>query len=580
MPATLDLAERAELALRAMVGLADPAAEHEVFWWAHLYAQPPRMSHNGDYFILAEFMEAVPLLRTMTGNRDGEEVDRAWAALVLKSIGPDGLLYVSNEGRPWEPGAGVVRRGNPWTCGRMMGAMTALYLRSGKDAMWGDALKKMTDRLAELVVEKDDYAYFPSYGFSPDAKRLEGVPQQGLSATYTAWALQGLAQFYRASGYEPAGRLARRLALFLKDHADIYDAKGRYLYSQQELDGLKAWKHEPQTNPERLGGHHHHHSIGVLAIADYAAAVGDKELLSWAAASYEWARDHESASKTVGFFAEYLQRDYPSAETCEIADMLGLAVKLSAAGAGGYWDDVDRYLRNQFVENQLTRHDWLERLPAAMREADAPPTPGESRDRVSERNVGTFSGWATANEWTRVGQLMHCCVGNAGRALYYVWEHCVTHSDGILRVNLLLNRASPWADVQSHIPFAGKVEITVKSSLKELLIRAPEWLRSGSEEAACSVNGGVRPLLWQGRYFGVGEVKAGDVVAITFPIAERVVRERIGGLDCTLIIKGSTVVKMEPSGTLNPLYQREHYRQNETLWVRKRLFIADSVLEW
>ena len=57
-------------------------------------------------------------------------------------------------------------------------------------------------------------------------------------------------------------------------------------------------------------------------------------------------------------------------------------------------------------------------------------------------------------------------------------------------------------------------------------------------------------------------------------------KKRIGGLDCTLIIKGSAVVRMEPGGILNPLYQREHYRQNETLWLSKKVFIADSVLEW
>ena len=48
-----------------------------------------------------------------------------------------------------------------------------------------------------------------------------------------------------------------------------------------------------------------------------------------------------------------------------------------------------------------------------------------------------------------------CCAGNCARTIYYVWEHMVDFQGGHLRVNLLLNRASPWVDVHSYIPYAG-----------------------------------------------------------------------------------------------------------------------------
>ena len=31
--------------------------------------------------------------------------------------------------------------------------------------------------------------------------------------------------------------------------------------------------------------------------------------------------------------------------------------------------------------------------------------------------------------------------------MYYIWQHILTYDQGRLRVNLLLNRASDWADV-------------------------------------------------------------------------------------------------------------------------------------
>ena len=37
-------------------------------------------------------------------------------------------------------------------------------------------------------------------------------------------------------------------------------------------------------------------------------------------------------------------------------------MKLSEAGAGDYWDDADRWIRNMFAEGQLTSTDWIYRI--------------------------------------------------------------------------------------------------------------------------------------------------------------------------------------------------------------------------
>ena len=41
--------------------------------------------------------------------------------------------------------------------------------------------------------------------------------------------------------------------------------------------------------------------------------------------------------------------------------------------------------------------------------------------------------------------------------LFYAWDGIVRHQDGTAQINLLLNRASPWLDIDSHLPYEGKV---------------------------------------------------------------------------------------------------------------------------
>src|SRR5262249_24786622 len=140
----------------------------------------------------------------------------------------------------------------------------------------------------------------------------------------------------------------------------------------------------------------HAHAIGLLSILEYGLACEDRDAVDFARGGYEWGKAH--GTPLVGFFPEFYVPRYRSCETDTISDMLGLAVKLSTAGLADYWDDVDRWVRNQFAEQQLTSTDWVYRL--AERSPHKPVAPNETSDHVPERNVGAFAGWAAANDWT------------------------------------------------------------------------------------------------------------------------------------------------------------------------------------
>ena len=178
----------------------------------------------------------------------------------------------------------------------------------------------------------------------------------------------------------------------------------------------------------------------------------------------------------------------------------------------------------------------------------------ESDDCVAGLNVGDFSGHPSAND-LEIGELTitYCCSGNAGRTIYYVWDKILNLGDGRLRVNLLLNRAYPWGDVNSYISYRGQVDVNIKEPCRKVLVRAPEWIASGNDEVTCEVRGVQRPVTWEGRYVDAGEAKPGDTVSVKFPISERTVgrrnridlrqsgTERIAGECYTLVIKGNTV---------------------------------------
>ena len=181
---------------------------------------------------------------------------------------------------------------------------------------------------------------------------------------------------------------------------------------------------------------------------------------------------------------------HKTCETCEVADMLVIGVKLARAGFDEYWEDVERCVRNQFVKKQIMHTDWIERFPDDMKpvdhEMDAQQLWEDDADAV-ERTVGSFAGWALPNDGhQRV--LMQCCIGNAGRSMYYAWDSIVTRDGDCTDVNLLLNRASKWVDVDSHLPYEGKVVVKIKDAPR-VSVRIPSW--TDRSQVTCTVNGAL-----------------------------------------------------------------------------------------
>ena len=585
VPDTLDLQDRAALGVNVLTSATDPLADYEIYFWVRFLSNPVSMRHDYNDQCQSKFMEALPLMRIASGSDLNMDVDRRWMEVALHQQGPDGLAYWPTKGRPWAhlgiehlvpPGSGrsAEHHITPTYIGRLLSALTLYHLRDG-GPLWKESAERMVDGLIDLAVDRGRYSYFSPFPiWAETGSTVDGAKRSSLQAAASTIAVLGLTHVYKQTGYEPAMQLGEKLVRYVLDEVRYFDGEGRFMRDEPGDSGLGQQ------------AHFHEHTRDLQAFLEYAQVTGDSSLLELVPKGYEYAKAH--GNELLGYFPEFV--DSPQlehSELCGVADMVALGLKITDAGLGDYWDDVDRWVRNMFAEGQLTRAEWINRLhlasdPEKSDEVDVPESLigfNDTIEQVAERNVGAFAGYPKANDWWPGSGMgtMHCCTGNGTRAIYYVWDHMLTHQDGKLRVNLLLNRASPWADVDSHIPYTGQVDVKIKQPI-DLSIRIPEWVKP--TEVRCQVSGAERSLSWDGRYAKVGSIKPGNEATLTFPIHESTEATHVEKETYRIVRKGNEIVNINPPGKYLPLYQRDHYRADTTRWRKIERFVSGETIHW
>ena len=581
VPDTLDLQDMAARGINGLTGPTDPEADYEIYWRGAFNAGPkPIMWHAdvADVGCLGQFLESLPLLRIISGSSLNEHVEKRWLEIIRQMQGPDGLLYIPRIGRPWSVWnyskystlcLGEEPPGDHYACpyftGRALGAMTAYLLLTG-DPEWKNIGKKLVDGLGKLAVVDGKKTHLP-------LSDVPGGSDRHSSLTH-AWCIQGLAKYAGCTGYEPALDLAGKLAHWVIEESDYISSDGRFL---------------PEY-PDKPNIHFYCHTAVLSSLLDYGITAGDEETVDFVHRGFKYGMSHGEC--LLGYFPEWL--DVPFAvpsEICEVAEMIALAVKLSRHGIADYWDMADRWVRNLFFEAQLKRayQEKLYWLSGKIPSTEVSPMeipPYHTTERVVERNIGAFVSTLGPNDLLPGGFLYmgsyldgiaHCCTGNATRAIYYVWENVITHDAGKLRVNLALNRASKWVDVNSHLPYTGRIDVNVKEPV-ELSVRIPEW--AGQEDVTCTVNEQARKVTWDGRYARLGNVQKDDSATLRFPISERSEYVNIEKHAFRILRRGNTCVAIDPPGTNVPLFHRDHYRSDTTRWRKMTRFVADETIDW
>lgn len=565
VPDTIDLADHARAALNALMGNLDPQRYYGVYQ-DFSYGGRPR--YRGlTWNLPAKNARAVPWLRTMCGSCEHLDVEENLMNTLADQIEPrTGLCHVpiDNDGAPKDTAY-------PYANGLLALAARTWYDRDANQR-WRDVADGISAGLARCAITVADRAYYPpECGYSRSgswqwtARGTATIPYRPPDEPITEQ--QGLEGCVK---YEQSAAL--RALIATGTATDVQQKLIRFLSKptlwEESEDSAGAPGHEHGI----FAGHFHGNITTLHALLDYAVATRDARLGRIVREGYDYAR--RTGLARMGWFPGWLRPEahnrpaelFLASETCGVSDMLVLAVKLSDAGLGDYWDDVDAIARNHLVAQQAAD-------VAEMRQYAEP-----GNDATLSRFAGGFgqsmNGWINSTAPRTFG----CCTANGAIGLYYAWHSIIRFAHGTAMVNLLLNRASIWMDVDSYLPYTGEVVLHNKLA-DRVLIRVPSW--AGAAEPFVEHNGRRAPTNLLGRYVVVENLRPGDLIRMRFPIAEDTETHTVAGRRYRVRYRAGTALDVRPriaDPGMRQFYQRGHLACSGAPMRTVDRFVSDRVL--
>jgi hypothetical protein len=587
IPDTVELVDHAHHAINALTRLLDPEHDYEQYTCLFFDSNPPvgELGHGGLLNLNPKWLEALPMLRVMTGSTFNIDVDDKLMGSLLHVTGKDGLCYQPIENRPWAFFENVTRDiGKPYADifgeGRQLLAYAAWY-QHDRNPLWKKLMEKKIHRLQELALEKDNTYYFRlARGYTPgDSSEGPVIPiadhtiadvEQGMTGSPATYIIgffpQAGSHWYRLTGSQAALEFASKTANYLVQHGEVLD---------------------PDTG-RILADHPTHVSHSLLSNLSYAISVNDQEMIDWVR------KGHEDLLKTrdpdhIGIV---------EAEAGSVGDQICLDIMLSQAGQGDYWDDADRWIRNTFLDLQMTDLDWFRDKHPVQEVVDDGIYVLENGRKVDYsvgdeyRRTKAFrqfhegadsvvgSWWYAFTNMTEnpgLGDNLGCCTGNCSRQLYYIWDNIVTVRDDKLSVNLLYNHPSKWTDVASYLPYEGKIELSMKKSM-DVSVRIPDWVER--DKLRCELNGHKHEISWSGNRINLGKIEWGDSIDILFPMKTRKFKTTVRNQQAEVTMKGNTIIDVVPARAYPVLHKHKKYAGDKVEFREVTRFVSEERFIW
>ena len=603
-PETLDLAQRGHLALNAVTGAVSPELDYEFHWIQNLI--PPGVTnHSHQWFDLnPRGLEIMMTQRLMTGSNYKLDIEQGMYHSMLSRLGEDGLYYNApvRDDAPWRAGGKGGRKiwgtkediSGIW--GNAQFLVTLIYrYRLTQDPLFLEKGRGLAKGLIRIAIRKDDYAFYPAtpgLGFDHGYLRESGWPEteealdeldspEGTVSCYIAVVVRALSMWYAETGDPEALEMAGLLANYvLKPQfwmGDIQNWGEEIRRVWQAHGGL-------QRKPAALfKGHIAGIAYTLQGLIDYAYITNDAYVKEFVRQAYEYVRNFGLVR--IGLHGENIANSI----------MAVVAIRMTDCGIGDYYEDVDQHIRNQMVEDQFTDAEMLRKLN------EQAGHDLEGLEFTIERILGSL------NHESAFGSEQFLDPTGLGtyaspylEPYYYIWESIIRHQeDGTCHVNLLLNRASPWLDLDSYLPYEGRVVIRNKTA-KNIFIRIPRWV--AKDQVKCIVNDKDTVYFWSNNYLGLTNLTGKETVTVTFPMVETTETyyllpydtkpkwfDRIDSLPkYVLHFKGNTCVQAEFPNKADfggndynyPIYQRERYREDKAPMKKVNRFIAEKLVKW
>jgi hypothetical protein len=522
-PPAFSLESLAANSINYFEGLVDAGGlpYFNVFW-----TKPAEAAHDWPDFgdVMSRQYQAAVMLRRMTGREAATE--KAWRRNILSLIdASDGLLH--------RPATSYSKPVADWG-----DASLTLYALVTAAVDGGDEdLRRAAVRMAEGMLAGLRSGRFPGDGFAIKS-------------------FMAAARFLKCeAGLEAARLLVDRVV----NRGTVFTADNAF----------GAW------------GHMHSNLRTMVGAADHALTAGEPALLDRLDALYRYVK---TTGTRFGFIPEVIGRkgDIIACETCALMDYAGIGVTLANHGHPEYWADMERLARNQYAESQVRDVSWLES------DDSRPDTAQFTYRAIGPRIRGAWAGWSSPNHilaaretlnahWggpelkNKTRALQNCCGGSGVHGLFALWKNAARFEEGVLSVNMHLDKKLPEAEIRCEQPYRGRLRVALSRDCA-VRVRIPEFARAA--EMAVRVNDTtlpnatrpgtgasalrvadreLAPARAEGVYLEVGRLRAGDRIEIDYPLALRTEEVAVGNPGFRqwryrVTWKGDTVVRLEPVG--------------------------------
>jgi hypothetical protein len=330
-----------------------------------------------------------------------------------------------------------------------------------------------------------------------------------------------------------------------------------------------AFYHDPTVTAEgvitKTGWEGHLHAwmdtySGIIRCTRAGGNLDHKEVVARAHLLFEWVKLNYTTP--YGWVADSVGSE--TCETCTISAAIRLALELIKEGYTEYWDDVERFVRNQLIVNQF-------RDVTSLRIAD----PATARGLT-----GAFESYAAPNTLiaSRDAGIEGCCINGGIRALFLAYESAIQESDHAIQVNLLLSNHMRGVRVVSSLPFDGRIDLYPKSS-KPLTVRLPYWVHA--EDIAVHGPSGLKHAVDKdGRLLRLTEASPGKLITLTFRPREEETVSVVAKQRYRVSWKADTVTRLGPSGSPYPIYKSDRLSSPDYRFESEEAVYKEPQVRW
>lgn len=525
--------ESAALVHHYITNMVDKQFDNLPYWLLLPNKKPAEAAHCrvDDAELVGSWYEGLASAMEMLGTNEGDDVKQSLRRHLMKSWGEHGLRFC--EKYPWTHTV----HSSFHEMGYILPALNKITEEYPDDEENEKRTSELIRGMRSLVIERKVRTFWsgdseedePIYEFPNDVYLKEGGfdltrhTGRGEQSIRNAVMLQALVRRYELTGDEVALDLATGIANYVLGTSRYFNYKMEFF------------------------GHVHSAVWFACGLVKLGRLTDNEEYILKGKGIYDYVRSISSSFGWVPEYAQWHPVEEEHCETCCIRDMIICAHELIVCGYEEYMQDMNLFIRNQFIENQVrytgyvvcdnTRDDVL----------------GITYKDIDKRMVGGFTGGSEPNSisLTRFRSIAGCCVGTAPVALKCAWDNVITERNGVLTVNIPCNKTTDKLELKSFIPNEGKIILTAKADCKAGFrmygyMKNCIFILNGKE--ICPEKDGCVNYL---------SLHEGDIFEARFDITTEIRKETVRGTEFEVYWRGPDVVKITPEGDHVRLYQRD-----------------------